>query len=364
MPVKIAASIHEVEPASWNALAGDNPFVRHAWLSALEDSGSVGPGTSWSPAHVLVERDGALVGAAPAYVRGDSWGEYIFDWAWADGARRAGIRYYPKLTVAVPFTPATGPRLLGDRVAVLAAIASLGGQMSGSHVLFCDESEAQAAGWLHRLSFQFHWQSAGWASFDEWLGALTSRRRKEVRRERRIAREGIDIRVLRGPELDGADWRALDGFYRSTAAKMGGHAYLTPEFFRRVRSALPEDVVAVLASRGGERIAGTFNLCRGGRLYGRWWGCTEDRPMLHFECCYYALIEWCLDHGISGFEAGAQGEHKLSRGFLPTLTHSAHRLTDPRLHAAVGRFVDEEAERVRSLVAALATESPYAERAG
>lgn len=367
MIVEVASTLQGIE-AAWDALAGgeDNPFVESAFLLTLERAGAVGPNTGWLPRYLLAREGERLVGAMPLYVRGDSYGEYIFDWGWADAAQRAGIRYYPKLTAAVPFTPATGPRLLGDaRPALIAAALELQKRLgaSSTHVLFCTPDEhatLETAGWLPRLSMQFHWENAGWRDWQDFAAALTRKRRHEMNRERKQARtDGVEIRVLRGPELVDADWDALHGYYQDTVGKYGQHEYLNPGFWRLARTTLVDRVVAVIATRGGERIAGAFNLHKGKHLYGRYWGCHEEHRALHFEVCYYALIEWCLANGVTRFEAGAQGEHKLQRGFLPSLTYSAHQFAHPGLREAVGRFVAAEAERVRATIAAYGEHSPF-----
>ncbi len=369
MVVSVAEGVRSVSPDEWDALVGDNnPFIEHAFLATLEESGAVGPGTGWLSRPVLARRGETLVGAAPAYLRGNSYGEYIFDWAWAQGARRAGIPYYPKVTVAVPFTPATGDRLLGNSdvhptlVGGVIALAQESGS-SSAHFLFVPEEQAHTLaglGLTPRQTYQFHWTNRGWASFEDYLGAMTYKRRKEVRRERRLARQdGIEIRVVNGEMLTAIEWRALHEFYRSTIAKMGAHPYLVDRFWELAPARLAHRVVAVLATRHGEYIAGAFNLWKGAHLYGRYWGCLEEHRALHFEVCYYALIEWCLDNGITRFEAGAQGEHKLSRGFLPSVTHSAHLAFHSGLNAAITRYCHEEGASTISAVEALAVDSPF-----
>lgn len=352
----------------WDRLCADadNPFVEARFLRLLETSGAVGPRTGWLPRYVLLrDTTGALVGGVPLYARGDSYGEYIFDWGWAEAAQRAGLRYYPKLTAAVPFTPATGPRLLGGaHVELVRAVegeeARLGA--SGSHVLFCTEreqAELEAHGWTPRLSLQFHWENLGWRDWQDFSAALTRKRRHEMNRERRQAHEGVEIVVRRGSELVAEDWAALHRFYRGTVDGHGQIPYLGAEFWRQAPEVLGDRVVAVLALRGDTRVAGAFNLHKGRNLYGRYWGCVEDHKALHFEVCYYALIEWCLANGVTRFEAGAQGEHKLQRGFLPSLTRSAHRFAHPALRDAVGRFCRAEAQRVLATVAEYQEHSPF-----
>ena len=368
--VEIGGAVGAVDAAAWDALVGDdNPFVEHAFLAHLEATGCVGEGTAWWPRPVLVrDVDGRLVGAAPAYARGDSQGEYIFDHAWAHGAMRAGIAYYPKVTVAVPFTPATGPRLLvaagadpgAVRTALLAGIDHVARAIdaSGVHVLFCTEAEAAALagrGLLHRHSYQFHWFNRGYATFEDFLARLDAKRRKEVRRERRrAASHGLRIELREGEAVREVDWRAIERFYQAThAVRPWQQRYLEPAWFREARGAIGRRAVTVIAWDGDRPIGGSLSFRKGPHLYGRYWGAVADVDALHFELCYYRLVEYAIATGVTLFEAGAQGEHKTRRGFEPALTHSAHRLAHPGLHDAVARFVDEER---RALAAALADE--------
>ena len=370
--ITLAESLAGVDPRAWDALAGDDdPFIEHRFLRALETSGSVGAGTGWEPCHVLVHDGGRLVGAMPLYLKTQSYGEYIFDWGWANAAHRAGLDYYPKLVSAVPFTPATGRRLLIRDASVVPALvagahaAAEATDASSIHVLFptLGEVEALAAshGFLPRLSMQFHWESGGWASFEDFLGALRQPARRQIRSERRQAADsGLDFRVVRGTELDDAAWAALDLFYRDTADKKGAIPYLTPAFLAEVRRSMPERLIAALATDGGGRpVAGAFGFQKGRHLYGRYWGTLSPHPALHFELCYYRLIERCLAEGWTRFEAGAQGEHKLKRGLLPTATHSAHWLRDPGLRDAVARWLPQEAAAVRREMAELSTHTPF-----
>jgi predicted N-acyltransferase len=343
--------VSSVPAAAWDALVGDdNPFVEHAFLALLEESGSVGRGTAWLARPVLVHADGRLVGAAPAYVRADSYGEYIFDWAWAQAATRAGLDYYPKLSVAVPFTPATGPRLLvhpdAPRDAVvdalldgLEALAAAVGA-SGSHVLFHEarESEAlEARGFVRRATHQYHWRNDGYASFDDFLGALRASARKQIRRER----------------------RELERFYFSTAQEKWGRPYLTPRFFALAPERVGRRALGVVARRDGVPIAGTLSFEKGAHVYGRYWGAVEHVPMLHFELCYYQLVEHAIRTGKRLVEAGAQGEHKLKRGFVPVAIHSAHRLVHPGLHDAVRRFVEQERDALGEALPEWAEHAPF-----
>ena len=361
------AGLGQVDPAAWDALVpADNPFLEHRFLHGLETSNSVGKGTAWQPCHLAVEADGRLVGALPLYARADSYGEYVFDWGWASAAARAGLRYYPKLTTAVPFTPSSTGRVLGDPGQLPAATEALRRQLgaSGHHVLFCTEAQAQslaAHGYATRLGFQFQWRDDGFGDFDGFLGRFNHKRRKELLRERRQVREaGILIQIRRGDDVSPDDISALYGYYRDTIAKHGQHSYLAERWWREVLPTLGDRLLVAIAYRHGERVAGALNFVRGGALYGRYWGCTQDFKGLHFEVCYHALVEWALGNGVSLVEAGAQGEHKLQRGFLPRLTYSAHRLAHPGLHDAVARFCAEEAEQVHEAVAEYTAHGPFA----
>jgi predicted N-acyltransferase len=369
--VRLVGAIEGVTAADWDALVpDDNPFLEHAFLLALERSGSAGPRAGWAPAHLVVEESSRLAAALPLYLRGDSYGEYVFDWSWAGAARKLGVPYYPKLTSAVPFTPAGQGRLLGD-IGEIGAVAQAVEQLraefgaSSHHVLFPSEAEQGAfagRGYVKRLGLQFHWHDAGFGSFDGFVAAFSSKRRKELLRERRQVREaGVEVRALAGEECGPADWEALRGFYRDTIARNGAIPYLTDAWWRDELPRLAGRVLAVFALRHGERVAGALNFRRGGAIYGRYWGCREDVRGLHFEVCYHQLVEWGLAHGVTRVEAGAQGEHKLQRGFLPVLTFSAHRIADPRLHAAVADFCAREAVGVRDAAAEYGRHSPFRE---
>lgn len=364
-----------MDPASWNALCGpDDPFVEHAFLTALEDSGSVGPGTGWEPRYVLSFDGDTLVAAVPAYRKDDSWGEFTFDFQWARAAAQAGIRYYPKLTAMVPFTPATGRRLLvKDGVSFEHAVTSLNEGLhdaaddckaSSIHVLYVTKEERDAlasiGGLLPRVSIQFHWRSAGDADFEGFLGRFRSSARKQVRRERReVTESGIEVRVVEGRDLTDVEWKALHHFYRLNCARHGTYGYLTPRFFELMRARFPERVVACLAYNDGEPIAGSLNFEKGRHLYGRYWGATEEHDFLHFECCYHRLVERSIEKRHVLFEAGAQGAHKLKRGLLPAEVHSVHWARDPRLRAAIAEFLPHEAAAVRGEIAELAGMGPF-----
>jgi predicted N-acyltransferase len=381
--IEVIDSIAGVPAAEWDALTGeDDPFLEHAFLAALEASDSVGAPAGCVPRLVLARQAGRLAGAVPLYLKTNSYGEFIFDWGWADAARRAGIRYYPKLVAAVPFTPATGHRLLlapGADAAATTAELLRGVRMvaddervSSVHFLFCTEAEKLwlAEGpYLPRLSMQFHWENrAGrpYQSFDDYLSVFRSRNRKQVRKERlAAAAHGLSFRTASGPELDDGDWTALQQFYSANVERHHGIEYLQPAFFEIVRQTLGHRLVATLAYRGRTPVAGTVNFEKGKHLYGRYWGCLEEFQMLHFELCYYQLIERAIARGYSRFEAGAQGEHKLKRGLLPSFTHSAHWIRHPQLAAAIRGYLTAEAAGVAEQAALYAQHSPFrAEGAG
>jgi len=350
----IATGVADIPAERWDGLAGaGDPFVRHAFLSLLEETGSVGPGTGWSPLPILVEREGRAVAAAPAYLKTHSQGEYVFDHGWADAWERAGGDYYPKLQVAVPFTPCPGKRLLGDdRFALLAALETVTVQngLSSAHITFLDEDEAVAAearGWLRREGLQYHWFNRGYADFDDFLGALSSRKRKAIRKERAAACEGLEIVALRGSEIEPRHWDAMWRFYQDTGSRKWGRPYLTREFFERVGEATGDAALLFLALEGGGPIAGALNFVGHDTLYGRYWGAVEERPFLHFELSYYRAIDWAIRHGLACVQAGAQGEHKLARGYEPVITPSVHFLPNAGFRRAVADFLAREREAVR-----------------
>jgi predicted N-acyltransferase len=370
LTLDLAPSIHDIPPAAWDALAGPNPFVSHAFLAAVEDSGSTGARTGWLSRHaVLRDAEGAIAALAPMYVKGHSYGEYVFDHGWAHALERAGGQYYPKLQVASPFSPVPGPRLLlraGTPIAAMGQAlvsACQGLELSSVHVTFCTQTEWNGlgdAGWLRRSGMQFHWHNRGYADFEGFLAALSSRKRKSIRRERRDAQnQGLELVTLRGPEIDAATWGAFYGFYTSTVDRKWGSAYLTRRFFPLLGERLGERVVLMLARRGREWVAGALNLLGEDTLYGRNWGASGEFPFLHFELCYYRAIDFAIEHGIATVEAGAQGEHKIQRGYLPTETHSAHWIAHHGLRRAVASFLAEEAAEKSAQMQALAELSPY-----
>ena len=362
---RVAPGIAVLDAGAWDALAGGDPFLSHAFLSALEDSGSVGPGTGWSPAPVLVEEDGRLLAAAPAYLKSHSQGEYVFDHGWADAWQRAGGTYYPKLQVAVPFTPVPGRRLLGARPQqLLAALEAVTVQnaLSSAHVTFIDEAgaaECERRGWLIRLGLQYHWVNRGYPDFTDFLGALRSPRRKAIRKERAAAREGLEFRALRGADIGPAERDALWAFYQDTGSRKWGRPYLTREFFDLAAERMGDRLLLFLACRRGTPIAGALNFVGPDALYGRYWGCTEEVPFLHFELCYYQAVEWAIAHRLACVQAGAQGEHKLPRGYQPVVTRSAHFLPNRSFRDAVATFLDGERAAIAQEAAWLAEALPY-----
>ena len=373
LSLTLHGAIAEIPAADWDACAGaGNPFVSHAFLSAVEDSGSAGPRTGWLPRHAaLRDAAGGLLAVAPMYAKSHSYGEYVFDHGWAHALERAGGSYYPKLQVAVPFSPVPGPRLLirpggGIGAAALGrALAQAGMELdvSSVHVTFCSEAEWDAlaeAGWLRRLGMQFHWYNQGYRDFEDFLAALSSRKRKVLRRERRDANAaGLSFVALSGAELRERHWDAFYRFYTSTVDRKWGSAYLSRDFFSLLGERLGERVVLMLAEHDGVPVAGALNLAGAEALYGRNWGCRGDWPFLHFELCYYRAIDWAIAHGLSRVEAGAQGRHKIQRGYLPSPTYSAHWIAHAGLRRAVAGFLDEERPQIRAEMAALAAESPF-----
>ena len=377
LSLSVLSGVAEVSAIAWDALVDDDdPFLEHAFLAALERSGSVGPDTGWEP-RILVARQGEeLVGAVPLYLKDDSMGEFIWDFAWAHGSHSAGIPYYPKLVAAVPFTPAASHRLMvhpkADRARVARALAqglrevAEETEATSVHVLFCLEEElAELApqGFVARASHQFHWtnRTSPYPSFDDYLCEFRSRTRKQVRHERAVVGDyGLRIVTSPGDELDDRAWDALDRFYRSTVDRYGNVAALTPAFFEEIRRTHAHRLLAVLAYQGDEPIAGTINFVRGGRLCGRYWGSASPLPMLHFELCFYRLIEHAITHRLATFEGGAGGEQKLARGLLPQRTFSAHWIRHHGLAQAIGDYITREAMAVEAEMRACLEHSPFA----
>lgn len=385
MTVDLTARFHsrldEIDATAWNALLpDDNPFLDHAFLSGLEQHGCLDPAYGWQPHHLGLYKSGELIAAAPLYVKTNSHGEYVFDWASANAYAQHGLDYYPKLLCAVPYSPVTGPRLLagsGEDASALrnALIDAMQTETerrgwSSAHLNFATEADAAAfadGNWLARFDWQFHWHNVagehgGWRDFADFLDALTPKKRKNIRQEReRVARAGVRCEIRHGDELDVPLWRAVHKFYLSTFAEKGNYPLLTLPFFRHLGHTLGQRVLVVLAWREHELIAAALLLRSRDTLYGRYWGCREQVPGLHFEACYYQGIDYCLRHGLSHFEPGAQGEHKLARGFLPTLTRSFHYLADTRFRAAVRDALAREADALRAYRDELMAHSPYAQ---
>ena len=380
LTVRTASSIAEVPATDWddcargNQLALSNPFISHAFLKALEDSGSAVRATGWLPRHLLLEEgNGTLLGVMPCYLKSHSQGEYVFDHGWADAYARAGGDYYPKLQVSVPFTPVPGRRLLvrsgqgeGERQALLLQAAvqvSARLCVSGLHITFLTEQEWQLGGelgFLKRTDQQFHWQNEGYSSFDEFLGALASRKRKAVRKERREALTAdIAIEWVTGHELTETHLDAFFAFYMDTGSRKWGTPYLTRECFSLLRDSMADKMLLVLAKRAGRYIAGALNFIGADTLYGRYWGGIEDHPFLHFEICYYQAIDFAIQHRLARVEAGAQGAHKLARGYLPSETYSVHYIADPALRRAIADYLKRERRAVSREITVLSEDSPY-----
>jgi len=350
---KIRESVGAFDKAEWDALAGaENPFVSHAFLTSLEDSGSVGPGTGWQAAPLTLEDgEGHLLGVMPSYLKGHSQGEYVFDYAWADAWHRAGGEYYPKLQICAPFTPATGPRLLLRDPAYAPPLLRAAEQLvtqngwSSAHATFLAPDQIElfaAAGWLRREDIQFHWTNRDYTSFDDFLAALASRKRKDLRKERAAANAGITIKALSGDDIKAEHWDAFWVFYQDTGARKWGTPYLTREAFDLIGERMGEQVLLMLASIDDQPVAGALNFIGKDALYGRYWGCLVDKPFLHFELCYYRAIDEAIARGLRRVEAGAQGGHKLARGYEPVATISMHFLPDPGFRAAVEEFLEHE----------------------
>ncbi len=366
---EIAGSVGALPAGEWDALAGGNPFLSHAFLSSLEDSGSVGQRTGWDPAPIVIrDASGALAAALPAYLKAHSQGEYVFDHAWADAWHRAGGAYYPKLQIAAPFTPATGPRLLLADPALAGPLLRaaeqlcLQNELSSAHATFIDEAQLplfEAAGWMPRSDIQYHWLNRGYASFDDFLAALSSRKRKDIRKERAAAKDGVEIRVLTGAEIEPTHWDAFWHFYQDTGSRKWGTPYLTRAAFTLLGERMGERILLMLAYAGGEPIAGALNFIGPDALYGRYWGALVDKPFLHFELCYYQAIEAAIALGLGRVEAGAQGPHKLARGYEPVRTWSAHWIAHPGLRAAIADFLERERTGVAADQLVLAERLPF-----
>lgn len=371
----IAAHLADVPAADWDALDGDgNPFVAHAFLEALESCGCVGGDSGWTPLHLLLRDDsGRLVGAVPRYAKSNSWGEFVFDWSWAQSYTRAGLAYYPKLLAAVPFTPVSGPRLLvrpgADaitvRVALAEALRNDAGRhgLSGAHANFTtdeDQRALESAGFLRRHDVRFLWRNRGYRDFDDYLDGFRAEKRKKVRRERRrVAESGVEFRCLAGESIDAALWRAIFAFSERTFLLHGNAHYLNATFLAEVSRRQPGSVLVLLGERNGVPVGAAICFKGGDTLYGRYWGSAGHEDSLHFEACYYQGIEYCIGHGLGAFDPGTQGEHKLARGFEPTLTNSAHWLAHEGFMSAVARYLERERAAVAEYATAAAAHLPF-----
>jgi predicted N-acyltransferase len=388
LSARVIDCIERVSATEWDACAAgetgdaaggpdsppENPFVSHAFLNALEQSGSVGRKTGWLPQHLVIEdASGRLLAAAPLYVKSHSQGEYVFDHGWAEAYERAGGRYYPKLQVAAPFSPVPGPRLLvragrhamEARAALISALISAveNSGLSSLHVTFAPRAESdvlEQVGFLTRIGVQYHWANNGYAEFGDFLAALNSRKRKAIRKERAaVAEYGLTLRAWEGAELTAKQWDAFFAFYMDTGSRKWGRPYLNRDFFARIADSLRDRIVLMLAEKDGQLVAGALNLKGPQALYGRNWGCLEDYRFLHFELCYYRAIDYAIAHQLPRVEAGAQGEHKIQRGYLPIETYSSHWIADPRLRAAISGFLDQERAYIAQEKVGLEELSPY-----
>jgi uncharacterized protein len=377
--IHVHEGIAGIPAAAWDACANPegsprNPFLSHAFLLALEESGCVSPRTGWTPRHLAIEAPGGgVAGVMPLYLKSHSRGEYVFDHGWADAFERAGGRYYPKFQACVPFTPVTGRRLLiqdgPDRANIEATLLKGARELvrlheaSSLHLTFLTEAEWRghgAAPFLRRTDRQFHWINQGFASFEDFLGALASRKRKAMKKERKEAvSAGITIRQLRGAEITEAHWDAFFAFYQDTGGRKWGSPYLNRRFFSVIGQTMRDDILLFMCQRGARMIAGALNFIGGDTLYGRYWGCLEDHPFLHFETCYYQAIDYAIAHGLARVEAGAQGEHKLARGYTPQITYSLHYLAHPSLRRAVAHYLEEERRAIDEEARILAEMAPF-----
>lgn len=379
--MKTTITLHDsmaaVSAAEWDALACPeaelgrpfDPFTTHRFLLALETSGSTGEGTGWAARPLILRTEDRALAAMPLYVKGHSQGEYIFDHGWAEAYARAGGRYYPKLQAAVPFTPATGRRFLGApeyRQALMHAAIDLtrGNGLSSLHVTFCTEVEATSIvgldGTLHRVTQQFHWENRGYRDFDSFLANLSSRKRKMIRKEREVAHgHNLTIKALTRHQIEPAHWQAFWTFYQDTGSRKWGTPYLTRAFFDQLHDTMRDDVLLVLAFNGDRPVAGALNFIGRDTLYGRYWGAVADYPCLHFELCYYQAIDWAITHGLARVEAGAQGEHKLARGYLPNAVHSLHWIADTGFRDAVARFLEQERRAIDEEIEVLTAYGPF-----
>lgn len=375
MRITMLTNMNDVDARAWNGLLGNSyPFMRHEFLNALEQHGAVGKDSGWTPCHLLAWQESELVGALPLYLKHHSWGEFVFDWAWAEAYQRSGKAYYPKLVAAAPYSPCTGPRLLvrtstRQHVNICTHLirasrdAAHEQGVSSLHCLFPDKEQAdlfEQQGFYLRLGCQYHWENRHYSDFDDYLSRFTAEKRKKIKRERRRVQEaGVEMLTLHGGELGPREWQAFYAFYRGTFLQKSGFVPLNEGFFRAIGHALPEQVVMVLARYGGEYVAAALSLRDENTLYGRYWGASEHFHSLHFETCYYAGIDYCIRRGLSRFAPGAQGEHKISRGFAPTPTYSAHWLADPQFEKAVACYLREERRHMGYHMNELASHLPF-----
>ncbi|MEE9428807.1 MAG: GNAT family N-acetyltransferase [Paracoccaceae bacterium] len=379
--IDVLDGVCDIHPDDWNACACPesldgshpfDPFTTYRFLSALERSGSVGPGTGWIPRPLVARENAQVIAVAPLYAKGNSQGEYVFDHAWAHAYEQAGGEYYPKLQIAAPFTPATGRRLLcrpgfetmGQTALVQGAIQlAVNNQISSLHLTFCTAEEAEIGtqmGLMHRTGQQFHWENDGYSSFADFTDNLSSRKRKNIRRERAQANDfGGQVLMLTGNQIQPEHWDAFWVFYQSTGARKWGTPYLTRAFFDEVQQHMRDDVLLVLAEREGKFIAGALNFIGCDTLFGRYWGCTEHHPSLHFELCYYRAIDHAIEHGLKRVEAGAQGDHKLARGYMPVTTHSLHWISELGFRQAVEQFLETERRAVGHENEIIASMGPF-----
>ena len=372
--VEVRDSLAAIAACEWNRLAGDDPFLRHEFLHALHETGCASAATGWAPRYLLLREHGTLVGAMPLYLKSHSYGEYVFDWAWADAYRRHGLRYYPKLLNAIPFTPVAGERLLaersGQRRVLLESALELAREARASslHCLFPPAERAvemQKFGLMLRRGVQFHWRNHGYADFESFLATLNHEKRKKIRQERRRVHDaGIRFEWVPGSAVTDALWVFFNRCYRETYRQHRSTPYLNLDFFRAIGRAMPENILLIVAMRAAKPVAASLEIHNGRRLCGRYWGALEYHPALHFEACYYQVIEFCIAHGIASFEGGAQGEHKIARGLLPVETHSAHWLAHPQFATAVDDFLQRESQDVAAYVDELAAHSPFKPDAG
>ena len=366
---EIGKGISGLDDTQWDALAGANPFISHAFLSALEDSGSVGPGTGWSPAPIIIRGDdGGISAALPAYLKSHSQGEYTFDHHWADAYEQAGGNYYPKLQIAAPFSPVPGPRLLLDDPAqtsmLLGAAEAVVEQngLSSAHATFVEPEQVDLfrdAGWLIRTGTQFHWRNNGYGSFGDFLTALSSRKRKAIRKERGRAQQAVRIETICGEQITREDWDAFWVFYQDTGMRKWGRPYLTRECFDLLGKRMGDALVLFMAYDGDQPVAGALNIAGPDCLYGRYWGCTRDIPFLHFELCYYRAIDYAIAHNLARVEAGAQGEHKLARGYEAVPTYSAHYIANESFREAIADFLERERQAVAREIEFLGEMAPF-----